>query len=305
MRLRPPCLGFVMRVRSDTQGKLGAWNEAPITSVALSAVTWEQRGFGRNRLRSPSLEVREEGRSPSGAAAPRREGGPAGLGGASRGRGGGAASSSSSPPPPQGPRRNLGSRGAHSPRRAAGLAAAAATETHPRRVPVSLPAPPGRSARAPSARSLALLPCGRLRHGVGVGGAGGGGAGLRQPVPAGKQRPVSPRPCPTRWPLQASSPAPPVANSMPRLGRPLWAWAGRAGPGLEFEAAASWACPSATRAGTRAVEKPPPRSVSRISHGGRVPGTEPATLRRRRPGGIQFSFFHLEFDVTGKKEKKA
>ncbi|KAJ8777241.1 hypothetical protein J1605_014624 [Eschrichtius robustus] len=186
MGLRPPCLGFVVRVRSDTQGKLGAWNEAPITSVALSAVTWEQPGFGRNRLRSPSLEVREERRSPPGAAAPRGEGGPAGLGGASRGRGGGAASSSSSsPPPPQGPRRNLGSRGAHSPRRAAGLAAAAATETHPRRVPVSLPAPPGRSARAPSARSLALLPCGRLRHGVGVGGAGGGGAGLRQPVPAG------------------------------------------------------------------------------------------------------------------------
>ena len=43
---------------------------------------------------------------------------------------------------PQGPRLSLsGGGGAHYPRRAAGLVAAAATETHPRRVPVGLPTP--------------------------------------------------------------------------------------------------------------------------------------------------------------------
>uniref|UniRef100_A0A4W2DDL9 Nedd4 family interacting protein 1 n=1 Tax=Bos indicus x Bos taurus TaxID=30522 RepID=A0A4W2DDL9_BOBOX len=141
--------------------------------------------FGRNRLRRLSLGERNDGRSPRLAAAPPGEAGPDGPGCASRGRGGGAASSSLSPPPPQGPRLSLsGGGGAHYPRRAAGLVAAAATETHPRRVSVGLPTPPGRSARAPSARSLALLPCSRLRHGVGVGGSGGGGASLRQPVPA-------------------------------------------------------------------------------------------------------------------------
>lgn len=62
-----------------------------------------------------------------------------------------------SPPPPQGPRLSLGGGGggAHYPRRAVGLVAAAATETHPRRVPVGLLDAPSRSARAPSTRSLA------------------------------------------------------------------------------------------------------------------------------------------------------
>ena len=52
--------------------------------------------------------------------------------------------------------------------------------------------------------------------------------------------------------------------------------------------------------GSRTVEKPPPCSVFRISHGGRVAESEPDTLRRLWPEGIQFAFFHVEFDVTGK-----
>lgn len=123
-----------------------------------------------------------------------------------------------------------------------------------------------RGARAPSARSLPLLPvpCGWLRHGVGVGGAGCGRAGLRQRVPAGEQRRVlaragasdpRPWPCPTRRPLRSLW-ARPVANSTPRLGRPRWAWTGRSGPGLGFEAAAGRAGLSATSGGGKTSARP-------------------------------------------------
>lgn len=117
-------------------------------------------------------------------------------------------------------------------------AGAATIETHARRVPLGLAALPGRSARAPSARSLAFLPCGRLRHGVGVGGAGGGGAGLRQPIPAGEQHlSLAPDPGPQTpdpgFGIRDPGPAVPAGCF-----RPLPAWstrrrglAGRAGPG--------------------------------------------------------------------------
>lgn len=105
------------------------------------------------------------------------------------------------------------------------------------------------------------------------------GPGPRTPIPW---------PCPARRPLQAA-PARPVANSTPRLGRPRWAWTGRSGPGLGFEAAAGRTGPSAISGGGKTSAC----RVSSISHGGRVPESEPATLRRQRPGDTRFSFFHL------------
>lgn len=163
------------------------------------------------------------------------------------------------------------------------------------------PRAPGPHARRPPARSLAPLPCGRPRHGVGVGGAGGGRAGLRQPLPAGEPR--GSRPGARARALRA-----PPAASGPASGQ-LAAEARQAALGLGGPRArsrgrrAGRAHPSAARGGTRAVEKPPPGGVSCGSRGGRVPEPEPATLGRHRPGGIRFIIFRLWFDVVGKENK--
>lgn len=74
---------------------------------------------------------------------------------------------------------------------------------------------------------------------------------------------------PARRPLQAS-PAQPVADATPRLDRPRRAWAGRARPGLGFEALAH---PSATWGGTRAVENLCPAAFSAVPAAGGSPRT--------------------------------
>lgn len=125
--------------------------------------------------------------------------------------------------------------------------------------------------------------------------------GSRYQQVSGVQRLPAPRPraCSPRRPPRASSAAPPVAASTPRLRRPRPAWAG---PGLGFEAAAGR--PSAPRGGTRTGDRPPPRSVSRISPGGRAAGPSSRPLQRRRPGGIQFSFFSTLGSMSLEKKKK-
>lgn len=209
-----------MRTRraSSGLGTRSAWPASPsvrwpVGSSSLAERSPAPRPWGRGR---------RGGAGPTPAAAARGEGGGR-AGGASRGRGGGAAASSACPPPPQGPCRSLRGGGAHSPRRAARLAAAAANETHRGASPAAPSALRPRR-RVPRARSPALLPCGRLRHGVGVGGAGGGGAGLRQPVPAGEPRRVLPRP--PALPAGRLRPFRPSLRPTRRRGS-----AGRAGPG--------------------------------------------------------------------------
>lgn len=298
--------------------------EVLISSVALSVAASEEVVFSGVEPPAPASawEARELGRTPRrrrlrGLRAAAQ--GEAGPGGALRvrGRGRGAAassssssppppsssSSSSSPPPPKGPCRSLRGCCTHSPTRAACLKAAAATETHPRRVSLGLSAPPA-AAPAPFqlARSSSLFPTAGCAMALALAALAAVepacGSRYQQVSNAESRRgPQTPHPGPpSPRPLQAT-PTRPVASSTPWLGRPHGAWAGRWGHGLGFEAAAGRVVPPRPRA----VEKPLPRFLH-------FPRRACPRVRTRDPQEASTwghsVFLSSPFDVVGKETNK-